>query len=95
MPLTTRNAAHASYFGETRSHDCGQCDVCLSHIGDKAAEDRLAPAKERILRLLSDHQMHHITEINSIKLPSDILDQALEDLVNEEEIHIKDSFIHL
>lgn len=83
------------YFGETRSHDCGQCDVCLSHIGDKAAEDRLAPAKERILRLLSDHQMHHITEINSIKLPSDILDQALEDLVNEEEIHIKDSFIHL
>ena len=83
------------YFGETRSHDCGQCDVCLSHIGDKAAEDRLAQAKERILRLLSDHQMHHITEINSIKLPSDILDQALEDLVNEEEIHIKDSFIHL
>ena len=83
------------YFGETRSHDCGQCDVCLSHIGDKAAEDRLAPAKERILHLLSDHQMHHITEINSIKLPSDILDQALEDLVNEEEIHIKDSFIHL
>ena len=81
------------YFGETDSHDCGQCDVCLSHKSDMAAEDSLAPAKERILSLLSDHQPHHITEINTIKLPSDILDDALADLVSEEIIQIQDGFM--
>ena len=81
------------YFGETRSQDCGQCDVCLSHKGEKDVEDSLAIAKERILHLLNDHQPHLITEINNIKLPSDILDKALADLINEEVIHIEDGFI--
>ena len=81
------------YFGETHSQDCGQCDVCLSHKGEPDDEDKLATAKEHILQLLCDHQPHLITDINTIKLPSHILDKALAELIDEELIHIEDGFI--
>ena len=81
------------YFGETDSQDCGQCDVCLSHKDKTNAGNGLAKAKESILHLLSDHQPHLITDINKLKLPSDLLDKALAELINEERIHMKDGYI--
>ncbi len=81
------------YFGETDSQDCGQCDVCLSHKGETNVGDGLAKAKESILHLLSDHQPHLITDINKLKLPSDLLDKALAELINEERIHMEDGYI--
>ena len=81
------------YFGETDSQDCGQCDVCLSHKDKTNAGNGLAKAKESILLLLSDHQPHLITDINKLKLPSDLLDKALAELINEERIHMKDGYI--
>ena len=81
------------YFGETDSQDCGQCDVCLSHKGETNVGDGLAKAKESILHLLSDHQPHLITDINKLKLPTDLLDKALAELINEERIHMKDGYI--
>ena len=81
------------YFGETDSQDCGQCDVCLSHKDKTNAGNGLAKAKESILYLLSDHQPHLITDINKLKLPSDLLDKALAELINEERIHMEDGYI--
>ena len=81
------------YFGETDSQDCGQCDVCLSHKGETNVGDGLAKAKESILHLLSDRQPHLITDINKLKLPSDLLDKALAELINEERIHMEDGYI--
>lgn len=81
------------YFGETDSQDCGQCDVCLSHKDKTNAGDGLAKAKECILHLLSDHQPHLITDINKLKLPSDLLDKALAELINEERIYMEDGYI--
>ena len=81
------------YFGETDSQDCGQCDVCLSHKDKTNAGNGLAKAKESILHLLSDHQPHLITDINKLKLPTDLLDKALAELINEERIHMKDGYI--
>ena len=81
------------YFGETDSQDCGQCDVCLSHKDKTNAGNGLAKAKESILHLLSDHQPHLITDINKLKLPTDLLDKALAELINEEQIHMKDGYI--
>ncbi len=81
------------YFGETDSKDCGQCDVCLSHKDKTNAGNGLAKAKESILHLLSDHQPHLITDINKLKLPTDLLDKALAELINEERIHMKDGYI--
>ena len=81
------------YFGETDSQDCGQCDVCLSHKDKTNAGNGLAKAKESILHLLSDHQPHLITDINKLKLPTDLLDKALAELINEERIHMEDGYI--
>ena len=81
------------YFGETDSKDCGQCDVCLSHKDKTNAGNGLAKAKESILHLLSDHQPHLITDINKLKLPTDLLDKALAELINEERIHMEDGYI--
>ena len=81
------------YFGETRSKDCKQCDVCLSYSGETIGKEEFAKARESILSLLSDHAPHHITEINEIMLSTDALDAALGELVAEEEITLTDGFL--
>ncbi len=84
------------YFGEENDHDCGQCDVCLSHRAEGlVSEPRLTAAAQRILQLLADRQAHHITEIKSIELPESELDAALRYLTDEEQIRQEDGFIHL
>ena len=51
------------YFGETDSHDCGLCDVCLSHRKEGlVSEPRMNAAMEQILLLLADRQPHPMTD---------------------------------
>ena len=84
------------YFGEEDSHDCHQCDVCLSHRpGGMVSESNLSDAKARILQLLADHQPHPITELHGIQLPTDELDAALNYLFQEEYIRQEDGFLSL
>ena len=83
------------YFGETKTCDCKQCDVCLSHRGELNDKNSQSLAKEQILSLLSDRKPHHITEIHNIQLSTDALDAALEMLIAEEEISIVDGFLTL
>ena len=80
------------YFGETDSHDCGLCDVCLSHRkGGIVSEPRMNTAQEKILEMLADGKPHPITDLRSIQLPSDELDAALSYLLQEEYILQEDS----
>jgi len=80
-----------NYFGEERSKDCGQCDVCLSHraVG-LVTEPRLNQAMESILALLEDEKSHPITELRDLQLPTDELDAALSYLMKEEYIRQED-----
>ena len=76
-----------SYFGEERSKDCCQCDVCLSHRAEGlVTESRLNHAMESILALLGDGKSHPITELRDLQLPTDELDAALIYLMKEEYI---------
>ena len=80
------------YFGETDSHDCGLCDVCLSHRkGGIVSEPRMNTAQEKILELLADGKPHPITDLRGIQLPTDELDTALSYLLQEEYILQEDS----
>ena len=80
------------YFGETDSHDCGLCDVCLSHRkGGIVSEPRMNTAQEKILEMLADGKPHPITDLRSIQLPTDELDAALSYLLQEEDILQEDS----
>ena len=81
------------YFGETESHDCQQCDVCLDHSRHHAEEARMTPAAEKILRLFDDGKEHLITELRDLQLPTNELDAALEYLLREEYITINDGLL--
>ena len=84
------------YFGEETKEDCKQCDVCLEHIdNDSVAKQMFEKAKESILQILGDQKKHHITELREIQVPSQQLENALEMLVSENQIHIDGSYIYL
>ena len=81
------------YFGEEDSHDCRQCDVCLSHPHDEVKEHINTPEAHAILELLADGNPHHITELREIQLPTEPLNAALEYLLREEYIFQEDGFL--
>lgn len=81
------------YFGEEDSHDCRQCDVCLSPTHDQASESISSPEAHAILELLADGKPHHITELRDLQLPTGQLNVALEYLLAEEFIFQEDGFL--
>lgn len=81
------------YFGEEDSHDCRQCDVCLSPTHDQASESISTSEAHAILELLADGKPHHITELRDIQLPIKQLNAALEYLLREEYIFQEDGFL--
>ncbi len=81
------------YFGESRSRDCGHCDVCIAHQRDAGASAKESTVRERILQLLSDREKHHLSELHTLGIPKAPLDTALEYLIHEEEICIEGGFL--
>ena len=81
------------YFGETDSHDCHQCDVCLDHSRDHVSEPVMTAEADAILELLADGEPHPITDLRGIQLPIDKLNAALEYLLREEYIGQEDGFL--
>lgn len=85
-----------AYFGEATQEDCHQCDVCLEQYTDNTTKDKyFKEAQQAIRQLLGDHKPHFITELRDILLPSQYVDEALEFLVGENQIHIDGSYISL
>lgn len=80
------------YFGETRSTDCGICDVCLGHASsDSVSDDASAAVCERILRLLSDGKRHAVSEFASSHGPhANVAFEAVAYLIGEEKICCED-----
>ena len=81
------------YFGEEDSHDCRQCDMCLSPTHDQVSESISSPEAHAILELLADGKPHHITELRDLQLPTEPLNAALEYLLREEHIFQEDGFL--
>ena len=81
------------YFGEADSHDCRQCDVCLSQTHSKTHESVKSAEVQAILNMLSDGKPHHITELRGIQLPTEQLNAALDYLLQEEYIAIDDGLL--
>ena len=80
------------YFGEKTSHDCGLCDVCLARQPMTIDEQEV---ESRILKLLSDGQRHHITELLQLHLHQPALDHTLATLSSDERIQQQDGFLTL
>lgn len=71
------------YFGETTSHDCGQCDVCANQT-DILTDDKLEPVCKDILQLLKDGEAHTIQVLHTLPHPTKLVNIALEYLLAEE-----------
>ena len=76
------------YFGETDSHDCGQCDVCLSEQKSMNGTDAVAEACRQILALMADSKPHHVSQLHTLALPYEQVDAALEHLLMEELLYL-------
>lgn len=74
-----------SYFGEKKTKDCKQCDVCLDKKG-RSKED-IEKAEKCIIEMLNDGQSHNILELKNLSLPTDVVDTALSNLFEQETIH--------
>ncbi len=81
------------YFGEIKTQDCHQCDVCLGNEGRLVTREGQQDARQKILSMLADKQRHHITELFRLQLPTEELDAALEYLVQEELVCQENGFI--
>ena len=88
------------YFGETHTHDCGQCDVCQQQTANSPRNATLSEreqpsANSQILQLLSDGRRHYLTELHRLPLPTEAINEALQRLLAEEQIVHDDGFISL
>ncbi len=92
---TCRSRILLGYFGELHSHDCGQCDVCNDHKGDKLNEGAIGQAKERILSLLQDKGQHNFYELMKLGLPDEHISKAIEYLIDEEIIKSEDGMFFI
>lgn len=92
---TCRSKMLLSYFGENRSDNCGQCDVCIERATNHLSEKRTSPGTDYIMNLLSDGKRHHVTELLRSKVATEIIDEALEELLAEEKVKMNGSFIFL
>lgn len=83
------------YFGEERSHDCEQCDVCIDSKKKETPKTLLSAACNEITNILNDRKPHSPSELNSIKMNRNVISEAVEWLVNEEKVYVENGMISL
>ena len=83
------------YFGEERSADCGQCDVCLAHSKRPSSASQKASVEAAIRGLLADERPHPVTDLGRLAYDRDIIKETLEFLISEEAVTVSDGTIRL
>lgn len=75
------------YFGENKSDNCNQCDVCISNR-KLTAEDKeeMKDIRTKILNLLADKKEHDVQELYSLKHDLTKIEHVLYYMSDEEEI---------
>lgn len=89
-----RSCLLLEYFGETDSADCRLCDVCVNRSSENDIE-KTESAKKIIRELLSDGKRHHSSVLYSLSLDTELVDEALRQMVEEEEAVVEDGLIKL
>lgn len=83
------------YFGESQSHDCQRCDVCLEEKERHPSANTLKAAKVMITQYLNDGKRHRFDELRRLRLPTPLLCAAISELAAEEEIHQEDGQVFI
>ena len=76
------------YFGETNTNPCGICDTCRT-----IKKEQVKEAKEAIADLLKDKKSLPIEALNQIMMPSEVVDKALQQMLEEGILRQESGFI--
>ena len=71
--------------------DCNQCDVCLERKRQLA--DEVSTCQTAILHLLADGEPHGMAEMQTLQLAKKDLEEALAQLLHEEQIAFDGTFM--
>ena len=82
------------YFGEKKSVDCEQCDVCLSH-SHHDDHDKQEEIKEKILAMVADGERHHVIEVRQLDEDWDMVTKVMKELMDEEQLLMDGSYLIL
>ena len=84
------------YFGEKNEHNCGQCDVCLSHRAtDTLTGESLEELKKKIAELLAQ-KPHTPAEIaEKIEAEKERVSEVIQYSLEEGEWKMQDGMIHI
>lgn len=89
---TCRSRMLLHYFGEDNSHNCGQCDNCISNKRD----GNINATCEKIIDLLTEQENVIASDVPSlIRSDKGIVANALNRLFNAEKISLKDGVLRL
>ena len=82
------------YFGEKKSVDCEQCDVCLSHShhDDHNQQEEI---KEKLLAMVANGERHHVTEVRQLDEDWDMVTKVMKELMDEEQLLMDGSYLIL
>jgi len=83
------------YFGESDTHDCCQCDVCLRRKHNGYSHDDILRMKERIKQILSDGLPHPVTDLHTISGNMALIKDTISLMVQEEELQVAGSKVQL
>lgn len=75
------------YFGENKSNNCNQCDVCIDNRKmTEEDKEEMKVIRQEILNLLSDKKEHNIEELYKIKHDLTKIEHVICHMSDEEEI---------
>ena len=84
------------YFGEKNENNCGQCDVCLSgHAAHELPTDTFEKLKKELLTILQEQVLTPAEVAEKTEADRDLLSQAIQYLLEEGEIKIKDGILSI
>ena len=86
------------YFGEKNEHNCGQCDVCLSHRATDALTENsfdFEELKKKISELLTQKPLTPIEIADKIEAEKESISEVIQYLLEEGEWKMQDGMIHI
>ena len=85
------------YFGEKNEHNCGQCDVCISHRATDAtlSEDSFEELKQQITELLAQKPLLPVEIANKIEAERGRVAEVIHHLLEEGALKMQDGMIHI
>ena len=90
-----RSSMLLSYFGEKRTDECGNCDVCVARRGAEPSPDELSADCARILNYLSETGGCAPAQLDTLALTRKRLSAALRCLCDEEKISVSDGKVRI